>query len=90
MAAMQDRSPEAHDMLEKSQQIEVTSLLNQGSAAHKCALEGRCMLPAAAGPALESISRCSCRGFARTDDVNPAAKLICAVMQPVLGSFVSS
>ena len=90
MAAMQDRSPEAHDMLEKSQQIEV-SLLNQGSAAYKhCALEGLCMLPAAAGPALDSVCRCSCRGFARTDDVNPAATLICAVKQPVLGSFVAS
>lgn len=28
MAAMQDKSPEAHDMLEKSQQIEVGSLKN--------------------------------------------------------------
>ena len=34
MAAMQDKSPEAHDMLEKSQQIEVTCMVSLQNTSH--------------------------------------------------------
>ncbi len=34
MAAMQDKSPEAHDMLEKSQQIEVTCIASLQKTLH--------------------------------------------------------